>query len=140
VRGPTGLVLAIWLTKLGARIRIIDKTAEPGTASRALMVQVRTLELYRQVGLADNVVARGHKVPAVQFSVKGEPQARLSFEEVGTDFYAGRRMPGGWETTRYSRRHRARDGVSHSFACHGASRKASRRSLLGRKRVRFPRS
>ena len=34
--GPTGLVLALWLTKLGARARIVDKTAEPGTTSRAL--------------------------------------------------------------------------------------------------------
>ena len=51
--GPTGLVLALWLTKLGVAVRIIDKTAEPGTTSRALAVQARTLEFYRQVGLAD---------------------------------------------------------------------------------------
>src|SRR5438093_1395193 len=50
--GPTGLVLALWLTRLGIRVRIVDKTAEPGTTSRALAVQARTLELYRQVGLA----------------------------------------------------------------------------------------
>jgi 2-polyprenyl-6-methoxyphenol hydroxylase-like FAD-dependent oxidoreductase len=81
--GPTGLVLALWLTKLGAKIRIIDKTAEPGTTSRALAVHARTLELYRQLGLADSVVARGHKVPAVRLWVKGEPQARVSFGEVG---------------------------------------------------------
>jgi len=29
--GPTGLVLALWLIKLGVKLRIIDKTAEPGT-------------------------------------------------------------------------------------------------------------
>lgn len=81
--GPTGLVLALWLTKLGVKIRIIDKTAEPGTTSRALAVHARTLELYRQLGLADIVVARGHKVPAVRLWVRGEPQARVSFEEVG---------------------------------------------------------
>ena len=48
--GPTGLVLALWLTRLGVKVRIIDKTAEPGTTSRALAVQARTLELYHQVG------------------------------------------------------------------------------------------
>ena len=26
--GPTGLVLALWLTKLGVKIRIIDRTAD----------------------------------------------------------------------------------------------------------------
>ena len=46
--GPAGLVLALWLTKLGVKVRIVDKTAEPGTTSRALAVQARTLELYRQ--------------------------------------------------------------------------------------------
>jgi 2-polyprenyl-6-methoxyphenol hydroxylase-like FAD-dependent oxidoreductase len=83
--GPTGLVLALWLTKLGVKVRIVDKTAEPGTTSRALAVQARTLELYRQLGLADAVVEQGHKVPAVNLWVKGEPAARLPFESVGSD-------------------------------------------------------
>jgi hypothetical protein len=82
--GLTGLVLALWLTKLGTEI-LIDKMTAPSTASRALMVHARTLELYRQLRLADIVVARGHKVPAVRFWVNGEPQARLSFEEVDAD-------------------------------------------------------
>src|SRR5689334_21331392 len=81
--GPTGLVLALWLTKLGVKVRIIDKTAEPGTTSRALAVQARTLELYRQLDLADAVIARGHKVPAVNLWVKGRPAARLEFEKMG---------------------------------------------------------
>ncbi len=81
--GPTGLVLALWLAKLGVKLRIIDKTAGPGTTSRALAVQARTLELYQQLDLADAVVARGHKVPAVNLWVKGEAAARLEFENVG---------------------------------------------------------
>src|ERR1700674_683694 len=83
--GPTGLVLALWLTKLGVKVRIVDKTAEPGTTSRALAVQARTLELYRQLDLADAVVEHGHKVPAVNLWVKGEPAARLPFESIGSD-------------------------------------------------------
>jgi 2-polyprenyl-6-methoxyphenol hydroxylase-like FAD-dependent oxidoreductase len=83
--GPTGLVLALWLAKLGVKARIIDKTAEPGTTSRALAVQARTLELYRQLGLADAVVRRGVEVPAVNLWVKGEQRARLGFEIVGKD-------------------------------------------------------
>jgi 2-polyprenyl-6-methoxyphenol hydroxylase-like FAD-dependent oxidoreductase len=81
--GPTGLVLALWLTKLGVGVRVIDKTAGPGTTSRALAVHARTLELYRQLDLADAVLAQGHKVPAVNLWVKGEPKARLPFETVG---------------------------------------------------------
>jgi 2-polyprenyl-6-methoxyphenol hydroxylase-like FAD-dependent oxidoreductase len=81
--GPTGLVLALWLAKSGVSVRIIDKTAGPGTSSRALAVQARTLELYRQLDLADAAVAQGHKVPAVNLWVKGEPKARLPFEAIG---------------------------------------------------------
>ena len=81
--GPTGLVLALWLAKLGVSVRIIDKTAEPGTTSRALAVQARTLELYRQLDLADAVVARGHRVPATNLWVKGERRARISLNDMG---------------------------------------------------------
>ena len=82
--GPTGLVLALWLARLGVRVRIVDKTAEPGTTSRALAVQARTLELYQQLDLTEAVVARGHRVPAVNLWVKGEAVARLPFERVGS--------------------------------------------------------
>src|SRR6266566_561138 len=82
--GPTGLVLALWLTRLGVKVRIIDKSVEAGTTSRALAVQARTLELYRQLDLTEAVVARGHRVPAVNLWVKGEAAARLPFESVGS--------------------------------------------------------
>ena len=83
--GPTGLVLALWLTKLGVNVRIIDKTSEPGTTSRAVAVQARTLELYRQLDLADAVIDKGHKVPAVNLWAEGEPKAHLDFTHIGSD-------------------------------------------------------
>ena len=45
-------MLTLWLTRLGVRVRIADKAAEPGTTSRVLEVQARMLELDNQVGLA----------------------------------------------------------------------------------------
>ena len=81
--GPTGLVLALWLTRLGVRVRIIDKTAEPGTTSRALAVQARTLELYSQVGLADAVVERGRKIVAANLWVSGKKVTRAVFGDMG---------------------------------------------------------
>jgi 2-polyprenyl-6-methoxyphenol hydroxylase-like FAD-dependent oxidoreductase len=83
--GPTGLVLALWLTKLGVRVRIIDKTAEPGTTSRALAVQARTLELYRQVGLADAVVEAGVQVPGVNLWVRGARAAHIPLRRLGEE-------------------------------------------------------
>ncbi len=82
--GPTGLVLALWLTRLGARVRIVDKTAEAGTTSRALAVQARTLELYSQIGIADAVVERGRKTIAANFWVAGRQAAHAVLGEMGT--------------------------------------------------------
>jgi 2-polyprenyl-6-methoxyphenol hydroxylase-like FAD-dependent oxidoreductase len=81
--GPTGLVLALWLTRLGVRVRIIDKTSEPGTTSRALAVQARTLELYAQLAIADLVVERGRMVNAANLWVAGRRAAHAVFGDMG---------------------------------------------------------
>src|SRR5436309_5650067 len=83
--GPTGLVLALWLTRLGVRVRIVDKTAEPGTTSRALAVQARTLELHQQVGLADAVVARSRKITTINLWTNGKHVAHVVFGDMGRD-------------------------------------------------------
>ncbi|HKD47426.1 MAG TPA: FAD-dependent monooxygenase [Rhizomicrobium sp.] len=83
--GPTGLVLALWLTKFGVKCRIVDKTDKPGSTSRALAVHARTLELYRQLDLTEAVIQNGHKVPAVNLWVKGEKKVHLDFATVGED-------------------------------------------------------
>src|SRR5689334_2845385 len=81
--GPTGLVLALWLTRLGIRVRIIDKAAEPGTTSRALVVHARTLEFYRQLGFADEVVRRGVEFIAVNLWVKSQHAAHVELGKLG---------------------------------------------------------
>jgi 2-polyprenyl-6-methoxyphenol hydroxylase-like FAD-dependent oxidoreductase len=81
--GPTGLVLALWLSHMGARVRIIDQTDAPGTTSRALVVQARTLELYRPFGLADDVVNRGLRVEAINLWARGEKRGRAQFGLAG---------------------------------------------------------
>jgi 2-polyprenyl-6-methoxyphenol hydroxylase-like FAD-dependent oxidoreductase len=81
--GPTGLVLALWLTRLGVTVRIIDRTAESGTTSRALAVQARTLEFYRQAKIADAVIAGGIKVSTLNFWASGVRAARMPFRRIG---------------------------------------------------------
>jgi 2-polyprenyl-6-methoxyphenol hydroxylase-like FAD-dependent oxidoreductase len=80
--GPTGLVLALWLTNLGVKVRIIDKTAQPGTTSRALAVHARTLELYRQMDLAETVVEQSRQVSAARLWVDGAPVASVSIKDI----------------------------------------------------------
>ncbi len=81
--GPTGLVLALWLAKSGVDVRIVDKAPEPGTTSRALGLQARTLEFYRQLGIAEEVVERGLKMTAANFWVRGQKAGRLPLGDIG---------------------------------------------------------
>jgi len=81
--GPTGMVLALALAKQGIRVCIVDKAGGPGTTSRAMAVQARTLELYRPLGLADEVAAAGRQNEAINLWVKGKRRAHLSLQSAG---------------------------------------------------------
>ncbi len=81
--GPTGLVLALWLTKIGIKVRLIDKTSGPGTTSRAIVVHARTLEFYRQLGIADEVVAQGFNFPNANLWVNHRLKAQIPIGILG---------------------------------------------------------
>ena len=57
--GPTGLTLANELARHGVWPRIIDRGPAPATTSRALVVQPRTLEIFDDIGVVDQVSATG---------------------------------------------------------------------------------
>ena len=81
--GPTGLVMALWLAKLGVPFRIIEKNGGPGQTSRAMAVHARTLEFYRQLGIADEVVRRGIKVERMRLHEGGGDGSVLNFSDFG---------------------------------------------------------
>ncbi|HXL83156.1 MAG TPA: FAD-dependent monooxygenase [Casimicrobiaceae bacterium] len=81
--GPTGLVLALWLQRLGVRVRIVDKVAEPGTTSRALVLHARTMELYHQIGIAEGVVGQALRFAAINLWVRGNKMARIALGDIG---------------------------------------------------------
>jgi 2-polyprenyl-6-methoxyphenol hydroxylase-like FAD-dependent oxidoreductase len=81
--GPTGLLLAISLAKLGVRVRIVDRNDGPATTSRALVVHARTLELYRQLGLAKAVVDRAVPMADAFMWTRGRRRAHVKFGEMG---------------------------------------------------------
>lgn len=81
--GPSGLVLALWLNRMGVDVRIVDAAAGPGTTSRALAVQARTLELYRQLDLALPVLDQGYAVEAFNVWAEGEHKAHIELGAIG---------------------------------------------------------
>lgn len=86
--GPTGLVLALWLKRQGVAVRIVDKSSGPGEASRAMAVQARTLELYRQLDLAEPVIEAGYKTPAMNMWARGRHRARIPLGDAGREVSA----------------------------------------------------
>ncbi|MBX3379370.1 MAG: FAD-dependent monooxygenase [Phycisphaeraceae bacterium] len=83
--GPTGLVLALFLRHLNIPFRIIDKLSGPGLASRAMVIQARTLEFYRQINFADTVIAAGIKMRGIRLRESGKQIAGFQFDEIGDD-------------------------------------------------------
>jgi len=81
--GPTGLVLALWLHRLGVRVRIVDKLEQQANTSRALVMHARTLEQYDQLGLADAIVQQGAKMSGANLWVGGRRIARVQFGDMG---------------------------------------------------------
>jgi 2-polyprenyl-6-methoxyphenol hydroxylase-like FAD-dependent oxidoreductase len=63
--GPTGLLLANELARHGVTPRIVDRAPEPATTSRALVVQPRTLEIFDDIGVAEQAFAAGTAASAL---------------------------------------------------------------------------
>ncbi|MEN3277185.1 MAG: hypothetical protein V7631_2975 [Massilia sp.] len=81
--GPSGMVLALWLAHFGVDTRVVDAAAGPGTTSRALAVQARTLELYRQLDLSAAVVEGGYPIEFFNIWAEGEHRARIALGAIG---------------------------------------------------------
>ena len=83
--GPTGLALALFLARQGVSVRIVDKHPGPGSESRAIVVHARTLEFYRQIGIAEEVVSHGVKVERLRLWEEGKNVADIPLDDLGQD-------------------------------------------------------
>lgn len=81
--GPTGLALALFLARSGVKPRVIDRKSGPGEESRAMVVQARTLEFYRQLGFGDTAVDRGIKMQAAHLWKDSREIAQIKFGDFG---------------------------------------------------------
>ncbi len=81
--GPTGLMLALWLSKLGVRVKIVDPKPGPTQETRAIAVQARTLEFYDQLGLGEEARARGRDFHELSIWTGGHLRASVDLKGVG---------------------------------------------------------
>jgi len=81
--GPSGLMMAAQLLRYGVQPLIIDSKQGPTDESKALGVQARSLEIYRQMGIVDAIIKGGKKAQGVSFYRAGEKITSLSLINVG---------------------------------------------------------
>jgi 2-polyprenyl-6-methoxyphenol hydroxylase-like FAD-dependent oxidoreductase len=60
--GPVGLLMACELLRRGINCRVIEKSDSPSQTSKALAIQSRTLEVFENMGIVEEFLARGLKV------------------------------------------------------------------------------
>lgn len=80
--GPTGLMMACQLTLFGIAFRIIEKNDHPTKESRALGIQARTLEVFRQMGLVQRFIDQGQEAKGLNFIV-GNIRRYIPLSELG---------------------------------------------------------
>ena len=84
--GPTGAVMAAELARHDAEVRVIERTVTRATESRAPGVHARSLEVLDQLGLADELVALGHRVRGFSFYARGRRILHLRFSHLESRF------------------------------------------------------
>ncbi|KAK0622165.1 Phenol hydroxylase [Lasiodiplodia hormozganensis] len=70
--GPAGLMAALWMTKCGIDVRIIDKRATKVFKGQADSLQPRTMEILDSFGIADEIYKRAAHLVESRFWASGK--------------------------------------------------------------------
>ncbi len=81
--GPSGLMMAAQLLRYGVQPLVIDSKKGPTNQSRALAVQARSMEIYRQMGLADRALQEGIQAESVSIQNDEKELVNLSLKNLG---------------------------------------------------------
>jgi 2-polyprenyl-6-methoxyphenol hydroxylase-like FAD-dependent oxidoreductase len=84
--GPTGLLLAAQLARYGIKPRLIDQRPQPSTTSKALAVFARTLEIFDNLGIAEEAIKHGRKLYGANIHDDGKRIAHLSIDKIDSFF------------------------------------------------------
>ena len=81
--GPTGLALAVQLIRYAIDFVIVDKREATTPYSKAIGVQARTLEIYQQLDLADQLIDLGLIAKGARLLEGGEQRAEVPISNLG---------------------------------------------------------
>jgi 2-polyprenyl-6-methoxyphenol hydroxylase-like FAD-dependent oxidoreductase len=84
--GPVGLSLASELSRYNVSCRIIDKADHRSITSKALAIWPRSLEIFENMGIADEVLAKGNKCLGANMMADGARVAHISFDGLDSPY------------------------------------------------------
>src|SRR5690349_24157947 len=81
--GPTGLSLACQFLRYGVDFVIVEKNEGLTPYSKAIGVQARTLEIFDQIGLAQEAVKEGSIAERARLLIDGKIRGEIDFGNIG---------------------------------------------------------
>jgi len=108
--GPVGLVAATELARRGVRVRVIDKLSAPAPESRALAVHARSLDMFAQLGIVDELIGTGVKCVGMEMYSGHDQLFRIPLDSVDAAYPFSLNTPQS-ETERVLTAHLATLGV-----------------------------
>jgi 2-polyprenyl-6-methoxyphenol hydroxylase-like FAD-dependent oxidoreductase len=109
--GPTGLTLACLLAQKGIDVQIVDRAAPRSVfESRAIGTHARTMRIFAELGVLDEMLARGLKWSEFNFWANKRQIGRLSFAGIDKQFDFALILPQA-ETERILRERLAASGL-----------------------------
>jgi 2-polyprenyl-6-methoxyphenol hydroxylase-like FAD-dependent oxidoreductase len=84
--GPVGILLACLLADHGLDVQVFERRTEPSMQARAIGIHPPSMRVLRQVGVAQQVLARAVRIEAGSVRCGGRTLGRLSFARVAARF------------------------------------------------------
>lgn len=81
--GPTGLSMAAQLLRYDIDFIILEKNEKTTPLSKAVVVQARSLEIFRELGLADKALREGQVTTALNLFYKGKQLTGINLSGLG---------------------------------------------------------
>jgi 2-polyprenyl-6-methoxyphenol hydroxylase-like FAD-dependent oxidoreductase len=81
--GPTGLSMALQLLRFGIDFVIIERNEKTTPYSKALVVQARTLEIFKEIGISEKAISEGRITTAMNIFYGGKQKAAINIAGLG---------------------------------------------------------
>jgi 2-polyprenyl-6-methoxyphenol hydroxylase-like FAD-dependent oxidoreductase len=81
--GPTGLALAGELLRRGVQVMLVEARGDRDRHSKAISISASSLQVFDHMGVIDDLLARGARVPDIVVHVEGRRFLRVDYGQLG---------------------------------------------------------